>query len=284
MALPKLLQKLFTNGGAGDKLNQDIIPDIPYSKVTGAPSVDSALSSTSENPVQNKVINSALDGKLSTSGGTVSGSTIINYVSFPNAGNITTTSTSAELLLNYEQGAWMSLLGKDFPRADKGSFLISANGGKILVGSPDGSLTWCGKNVLTGNSAGLTVVAESYSANSWYRKYSDGWIEQGGTVSGTAANFKGFSPRVTTNFPVAFSKTPTIATIEVFPGRLNSGDGVTKRTGRLSLQSSGEDSVGDTVYYYGVIEASSTGMTIRVTSSDYNASVTATVYYVVVGK
>lgn len=35
MALPKLLQKLFTNGGAGDKLNQDIIPDIPYSKVTG---------------------------------------------------------------------------------------------------------------------------------------------------------------------------------------------------------------------------------------------------------
>ena len=34
MALPKLLQKLFTNGGAGDKLNQDIIPDIPYSKVT----------------------------------------------------------------------------------------------------------------------------------------------------------------------------------------------------------------------------------------------------------
>lgn len=61
MAFPKLLQKLFQNNGAGDKLNQDIIPDIPYSKVTDAPSVDSALSSTSENPVQNKVINSALD-------------------------------------------------------------------------------------------------------------------------------------------------------------------------------------------------------------------------------
>ena len=78
MALPKLLQKLFTNGGAGDKLNQDIIPNIPYSKVTDAPSVDSALSSTSENPVQNKVINSALDGKLSTSGGTVSGAVTFN--------------------------------------------------------------------------------------------------------------------------------------------------------------------------------------------------------------
>lgn len=61
MAFPKLLQRLFQNNGAGDKLNQDIIPDIPYSKVTDAPSIDSALSSTSENPVQNKVINSALD-------------------------------------------------------------------------------------------------------------------------------------------------------------------------------------------------------------------------------
>ena len=41
MALPKLLQKLFTNGGAGDKLNQDIIPDIPYSKVTDKPTFSS---------------------------------------------------------------------------------------------------------------------------------------------------------------------------------------------------------------------------------------------------
>lgn len=199
MAFPKLLQKLFQNNGAGDKLNQDIIPDIPYSKVTDAPSVDSALSSTSENPVQNKVINSALDGKLSTSGGTVSGSTIINQVSFPAAGNITTTSTGTELLLNYEQGAWLSLLGKDFPREDKGAFIITANGGKILKGLPDGRLTWCGRNVITGNSAGLTVVAESYSANSWYRKYSDGWIEQGGKTTGSS----GF----VLTLPLAFSNT-----------------------------------------------------------------------------
>ena len=30
MALPKLLQKLFTNGGAGDKLNKSIVPDLDY--------------------------------------------------------------------------------------------------------------------------------------------------------------------------------------------------------------------------------------------------------------
>ena len=301
MAFPKLLQKLFQNNGAGDKLNQDIIPDIPYSKVTDAPSVDSALSSTSENPVQNKVINSALDGKLSTSGGTMTGD-----IQFTN-GDIwfnkktlgirgRTNDTYLEICpgptstFTSKTGASLMMTGRDYTGVaiPKGCFYLTAaneaNGHKSLVGSPDGSLTWCGRNVLTGNSAGLTVVAESYSANSWYRKYSDGWIEQGGTVSGTAANFKGYSPRVTTNFPVAFSQTPTIATIEVFPGRLSSGGGATERTGRLSLQTSYEDSMGDTVYYNGVIEASSTGMTIRVTSSDYRANVTATVYYIVVGK
>ena len=50
MALPKLLQKLFTNGGAGDKLNPDILPD-----------VDSALSSTSTNAIQNKVVKEQID-------------------------------------------------------------------------------------------------------------------------------------------------------------------------------------------------------------------------------
>lgn len=157
MALPKLLQKLFTNGGAGDKLNQNIIPDIPYSKITDVPSitVDSALSSTSENPVQNKVVKSALDGKLSTSGGTVSGSTIINQVSFPNAGNIRTTSMSTELLLNYGQGGWLTLLGKDFPRSDKGGFIIAAEAGNVsysLTGLPSGSLTWGGASVWCGNA------------------------------------------------------------------------------------------------------------------------------------
>ena len=42
--------------------------------------VDSALSATSENPVQNKVIKSALDGKLSTSGGTLTGNLTGKYI------------------------------------------------------------------------------------------------------------------------------------------------------------------------------------------------------------
>lgn len=199
MAFPKLLQKLFQNNGAGDKLNQDIIPDIPYSKITDAPVVDSALSSTSENPVQNKVINSALDGKLSTSGGTVNGTiTIANGGSrlailrgagmkdfeirgadndgymqiFPGETADYSQKKSASLLLSSAE----CTLSYVRPGAFALTAMNATTGAKTLHGDPDGTLMWCGKS-LTG---GLTVVAESYSANSWYRKYSDGWIEQGG--------------------------------------------------------------------------------------------------------
>lgn len=47
---------------------------------TGSITVDSALSATSTNPVQNKVIKSALDGKLSTSGGTLTGNLTGKYI------------------------------------------------------------------------------------------------------------------------------------------------------------------------------------------------------------
>lgn len=42
--------------------------------------VDSALSATSTNPVQNKIIKSAIDGKLSTSGGTLTGNLTGKYI------------------------------------------------------------------------------------------------------------------------------------------------------------------------------------------------------------
>ena len=49
MAFPKLLTKLFQNDGASSMLRTDIIP------------VDSALSATSANAVQNKIVKAALD-------------------------------------------------------------------------------------------------------------------------------------------------------------------------------------------------------------------------------
>lgn len=47
---------------------------------SGGTTVDSALSATSENPVQNKVIKSALDDKLSLSGGTLTGNLTGKYI------------------------------------------------------------------------------------------------------------------------------------------------------------------------------------------------------------
>lgn len=54
MALPKLLREIFENDGAGPKFRAD---KIPVTQVT----VDSALSATSENPVQNKVVKAQMD-------------------------------------------------------------------------------------------------------------------------------------------------------------------------------------------------------------------------------
>ena len=232
MALPKLLQKLFTNGGAGDKLNQDIIPDIPYSKVTDAPSVDSALSSTSENPVQNKVINSALDGKLSLSGGTMTGDIIFSGGATKIAnvqndgGKVEVNGTGAALLSNqenYEGGATLLLRSSKYPNDQRGFFFLiaglSSSQNYRLVGSPYGSLTWGEHNV-------ITVVAESYSANSWYRKYSDGWIEQGLVFTSTGSK-NWATPFTSSPYTVLASSTinPTVSSTSIKVSDMNYGPG-----------------------------------------------------------
>lgn len=185
MALPKLLQKLFTNGGAGDKLNQDIIPDIPYSKITDTPSVDSALSSTSENPVQNKVINSSLDGKLSTSGGTVSGdiafSNSMGFIRKANKNGYLALSGGNNLSTDGAGSAILWLCGGDAssPINSPGAFSLEASKGTYgqpgfssfgLKGKPDGSLTWGGASVWCGNAkwANRTnlTIGQSFTAPS----------------------------------------------------------------------------------------------------------------------
>lgn len=219
MAFPKLLQRLFQNNGAGDKLNQDIIPDIPYSKITDAPSIDSALSSTSENPVQNKIINAALNEKLSLTGGTMAGG--IYFGGSKDFAILATDDTSSLTLAGGTSSSYADKAGAALILSGKksitggipsGYFSLTAADGTsraTLFGAPEGSLSWNGKNILTGNSAGLTVVAESYGANSWYRKYSDGWIEQGIKIEnnpGGAQTFTLATPFSTTNYTIAVSQ------------------------------------------------------------------------------
>ena len=65
------------------------------------------------------------------------------------------------------------------------------------------------------NNLSVYVVVESVinKDGSWYRKYSDGWIEQGGIVGGMG----------TVTFPKAFTATPTVVGI----ARSSSSQGVT---------------------------------------------------------
>lgn len=84
----------------------------------GGGTVDSALSSTSENPVQNKVIKSALDGKISTS----------NTVGLvKNDGSIDTSTylTSHQSLSNYVQKSSTSGLIKNDGTIDTNTYLTS---------------------------------------------------------------------------------------------------------------------------------------------------------------
>lgn len=152
MALPKLLREIFENDGAGPKFRAD---KIPVTQVT----VDSALSATSENPVQNNVINSALDGKLSTSGGTMTGDISFNDSigciikpdkngSLALTGGNTVSSGGAGSAILFLAGGNDSS-GFDSPgefslQASKGTYGQSGFSSHDLRGKPDGSLTWGG--------------------------------------------------------------------------------------------------------------------------------------------
>lgn len=76
-----------------------------------------------------------------------------------------------------------------------GSLELSArnatSASKTLKLNADGTLTWCGKNVLTEGSVKSSVTETWKNGTSWYRKYSDGWIEQGGYInSGSTGAWK----------------------------------------------------------------------------------------------
>lgn len=179
-----------------------------YNDLSDKPVVDSALSETSENPVQNKVINSALDGKLSTSGGTVTGNLTVNDLSL-NSGRINGLSHDVGMLLNYfcgggeGEGAWLALSGKSSNvERDRGGWRLKAGipGGSnhYFSGFSDGSLE------LDGQSIGhLVAKGKTDDGTKWYRKYADGFIEQGGCLSLAPTD----DPYYSINFLIPFTNT-----------------------------------------------------------------------------
>lgn len=121
--------------------------------------VDSALSATSENPVQNKVIKSALDGKLSTSGGTLTGNLTGKYITCTwlkttDASELSTTPTKIPVLdsegwiyyrtlehLKSDLGVGSGSGSSNLPAvttSDNGKFLQVVNGAWSAVSIPSG--------------------------------------------------------------------------------------------------------------------------------------------------
>lgn len=171
---------------------------------------DSSLSATSTRPVQNKVVKSALDGKLSTSGGTVSGAVTFNGAI--TASFLKRSAGQKELIIggtdddgclqlyagdnvafSSKKTASLFLTSTDYTGASipAGEFCLSAmdatTGRKSLVGSPDGSLTWDGKPVLCGESGGFPVGFLSLYAGS---NVPDGWFRcDGSTIADMATNY-----------------------------------------------------------------------------------------------
>ena len=271
MAFPKLLQKLFQNNGAGDKLNKSIVPDLDYLPKSGGTVNGSVTINGTTVPVSGStetykegikfgwgseisqsrpngldiwakrgdattvmalygekkdgdttgntpgIYLRAGDGtntksmKLSATKGLAAdvhlltrpaGEKVMEIIGADNDGCISLIPGNTGQF-SAKKSATLFLTSTDFTGLiiPAGSFYLSAmdatTGVKSLAGSPDGTLTWCGRS-LTG---GLTVVAESYGANSWYRKYSDGWIEQGGIFFYSTSTWPSNNNRVTLAIP-----------------------------------------------------------------------------------
>ena len=97
------------------------------------------------------------------------------------------------------KGAFFRLYGSSHS-SGAGQFNIGASNGttsKTLTGKADGTLTWEGKPIVR---LVAEKKAENTESNSWYRKYSDGWVEQGGRQ-----DIKNDTAKRNITFPIAMA-------------------------------------------------------------------------------
>lgn len=146
----------------GDEVKVDYsqLLNVPSGSGGGSPiTIDSALSSTSTNPVQNKVVNSELNKKLPLSGGTLTGNLTAKYITgtwlkTTDASELSTTPTKIPVL---DSEGWIyyrtlehlksdlgvgsgsgSLALPDVTTSDNGKFLQVVNGAWSAVSVPSG--------------------------------------------------------------------------------------------------------------------------------------------------
>ena len=200
MALPWLFRKLFQNDGAGEKLKPEIVP----TTVNGVAADASGNIAIKDTNIPNGPF-------LPLAGGVMSGSIIFGH------------NTSPRVDMKHPSEGYSGGLQFSWGETPKGycAVLFSDNTEDSLKyfflgpewNSPLSFRVNVVEKKLWFNNHDLIYVTETgTTASGWYRKYNDGWIEQGGNIhySGSESNhttFMTFSiPFTTTSYFAAQTK------------------------------------------------------------------------------
>lgn len=145
-------------------------------KITSAPTPNEMISTI------NAIIDDKLgkDEKASSASSADSAATLSSTLPINKGGTNATTAANARTNLGLNDAiVGLSISGKTIT-------YTQADGGTGTITTQDNGYHTGNATSIGGASATKpAVVVESYrSGNTWYRKYSDGWIEQGGTFTG----------------------------------------------------------------------------------------------------
>lgn len=205
MPFPYFIRKLFQNDGAGEKLNPDIVP----TTVNGVAADAQGNITVTDSDIKNGPF-------LPTAGGTMTGALKLQAEIIGRSDNdykidpigivMRNTDTKRYVLIaggtdgsaKAYSGSTLFLTGNSCGEESgntpipAGSFCLAAaksaaQGTHVLAGYPDGTLFW-------DNGEIFPLVAHQFSVydqnnhHSWFRRYADGWIEQGGYIQIPTAN------------------------------------------------------------------------------------------------
>ena len=197
MALPKLMRNIFENDGAGPKFLEGKVPK-DFSEAISAPgaSFTGNVSATTVNATSL----------------VVTGESNLGYARIRGAGVLLAESGSSKGLVVSADlpdgtfGAIVSVRSVTDPQIPGGICFYTrtpesgANANHSMKFHNDGSLRIDGKKMVY-----VTDTQVSSDHSWWYRKYSDGWIEQGGFAVTINNKTSHYTVDTTVTFPVAFS-------------------------------------------------------------------------------
>ena len=179
MTFPILLQKLFDEGGGGNKLRQDIIPPVKSKTTSELNNFTGAAGEITFDTTNKRLV--AHDGK--TKGGIpVATKQEVEQVANSLDPRILDAASQADIIEAVSQATVGNVSGVTLEGLQA---QISANASNIAS--------------VANKPTPVRYVTETWSSGaSWYTKYSDGWVEQGGVLSAKTG---------TITFPTNFSDT-----------------------------------------------------------------------------